>query len=172
MCEATTIALVAVAAFSGYAAYQGGQNAQAQANYSARVAEENAKNAEIQAKDAESRGADSASEARQNWMRANATARANAASAGLIETGGTIGQLQDQNTEIGEANVLTIRDNANKEAWGYRVQSSSYVNQAAADKMSGKVSAQNGLLTGIGTFAQGAVNAGSKSKWLQKQFGD
>lgn len=172
MCEPVTTGLmIAAAAFSAYGQMQQAESAAKASEYSQKVAQENAKAAEMQAKDSENRGANEAATQRENYLRANATARAQAGSTGLLADKGTMGQIQDQNAELGEMNVLTARNNAAREAWGYRVQATNYTNQAAAEGFAAKSSRYNGMLGAGATFASGVANAAGKSKWLQKQFG-
>lgn len=151
--------IVGAAIVAAYSQYQQSQSAAKASNYSAEVAKQNQGIQEKAAIDAENRGADTASQQRQNYIRANATVRANAAGSGLLADTGTFGQIQDQNTQMGEMNVLTARNNAEREAYGYRLNATSYANQAQADQFSASSSRFNGLLSAGSTLVSGASKA-------------
>ncbi len=151
--------MLAVAGISAFTQYQ-------QAQQQAKAAEANAaimrQNADIQNKaavDAENRGANEASVMRQNALKANATARANAAGAGLIADKGTFGDIQDQNTGTGEFNALTAQNNAEREAYGFRVNAMNDMNSANMASFEAKSARYNGLLTAGTTLVSGAAKA-------------
>lgn len=94
----------------------------AQSKYAQAVAEQNAKVFDLAAQDAVARGVDSASEERLQAKRINAKGRAAAGSSGTVIDAGTNLQLSVQNAGTGEINALTVMNNAEREAYGYKVQ--------------------------------------------------
>ena len=179
MCSPT----LAIAGLSAFMQYRQGQAAAkattVTAANNAKVAEFNAGIQDRAAGDAVARGAEAAAVERQKSIRANATLRANLG--GLTDTGTSL-QLQGQNAGIGEVNALTVMNNAEREAYGYKLDAQSIRFGAQAESANAayqaKVQRQNGLLTGLGTFATGVANYGnatnvfnSSSRTYQTPFG-
>ena len=167
------IVMLGLSAVSAFMQYQQGQ-AQAkavkmEAANNQKIAEFNAQQQDIAAKDAVARGAQNSAIVRENYKKANATARARGASAGLMTESGTFADLQSQNAQYGEYNALTVMNDAEREALGYK-------NQAMSDRFSGQVGVNNaayqssvmkrqGLLDATGTLVTGVGNYGSSKGW-------
>jgi hypothetical protein len=87
---------------------------------SARVAEFNAQMAELQARDAERRGGEAANRHRQQVTRVIGSQRAALAAQGVDVGDGSALDMQIDTASLGELDALQIRNNAAREAFGYR----------------------------------------------------
>lgn len=145
---------VAATAFSAYSSIQQGKAQasvmRAEAENNNRVAEYNAKvqdqNADLQregGRDALSRGANEAANIKQNFKSANATARAKAASTGLLVDQGSYGDLFDEGAAVGELNALTALNNAEREAYGFKLKANDYTAEARNLRLGGQVGINN-----------------------------
>ena len=128
----------------------------AQANYQAQVAENNRIIAERLAVDAEQRGEIDVRRHRQQVEQLKGRQVAALAASGVdVASGSPLDVLADT-AGLGEIDAQTIRHNAAREAWGYRVEGSNQGAQAgllrhqAANTSSGAVGT---LLTGVGGIA-------------------
>lgn len=166
MCSPT----FAIAAVQGFMQYQQGK-AQAKAEKvtaanNQRIANFNASIKDREAADSVARGAEGAWKERVQATRANARLRANLS--GLADTGTSL-QLQGQNAGMGEVNALTVLNNAEREAYGHKMDAQSIrfgaANEMASASYRAGVMKQNGLLTGLGTFATGFADYGKSNNW-------
>lgn len=172
MCDPVSMFAVG-AAISGVSAIQSSQAASAQAQANANIAEYNAKVADNNVilanragTDAIQRGANDAAVIQDNIRRVNATARALQGSSGLLVDSGSNRDILDNNVVNGTADALTVLNNAQREAYGYKVQalnaSSEAVGQryqAQNDLILGKYASSNALLKGGGEILSGFGNA-------------
>lgn len=154
MCEPMTIAATALAAgtvYNAYGQYQTGK-------YNAAVAKENAKLAEISAQDAVTRGEADVSQYRTQINQLRGRQRAAIGSANLELSGSPLDLLVDTAT-VGELDVQTIRNNAARDAFGFRTQGLNYRAQGRLDRFAGNAGATGTLLTGAaqsyGLYRQG-----------------
>lgn len=143
MCEPTTIlagATLAAGALSAYNQYQTGK-------YSAAVAEQNADVAEAQAQDSINRGNAQAEQVRrQNRQAAGTQAAIMGATGADLSTGGALDVFGDT-AQFGTLDALTTVNNAQREAYGYQVQSANYDAQAVSARKQGNMGAVTTLLT-------------------------
>lgn len=130
-------------------AYTNAQNAQ-------RVNRMNAQIADMHATDALRRGKNEEFAHRQKVQQLKSSQRASFASRGVALDEGSPLAVLVSTDYMGEVDAATIRENASREAWGYRVGASNY--RAAANARSPLLEAGNTLLTGAGSVA---------SKWYQ-----
>ena len=163
MCELVTIAAVAAVAstaIAGYGQYQAGQAAKQAGEYNAAVARNNQIIAERQAEDAIKRGDIAADEQRRKTARIGAAQRVGFGSSGLaIDSGSSLDILGDT-AAFGELDALTIKNNAQREAYGYRVQGMNYGAEAGLSlargqnaATAGAISAGSTVVGGLGTAA-------------------
>lgn len=156
MCD--PISAVAIA-FSAYSSIQSGraqaEAAEQQAANNAKIAEYNAKvqdqNAELATeagRDALSRGANDAAAIKQNYKQATASSRAAAASTGLLVDQGQYGDLITDAAAAGELNALTARNNAEREAYGFKLKSNDYTAEARNLRLQGQVGMANANIAG------------------------
>jgi hypothetical protein len=159
MC-APLIAVVAIAAVSAFAA---AKTQKAQAEYQGKVAANNAKAAEWQAEDAIQRGNAAADNVRRRGGQTAGSQRAAMAAAGLdIGTGSALSILEDTDY-FNQLDQNTVRDNAAREAWGYKVQGSNA--QATAQMYQSTANGINPLFEGVkggaGAYYAGGGNFGA-----------
>ncbi len=159
MCEPTTLAIAATAV-QAFGQIQQGAQASATAKANAQIAKNNQTIKEQAAQDAVQRGADNAGEARQKARAANAAFRAKAGSSGFLADTGSNLDIQEQNAGVGEENALTIQNNAEREAYGFKVGAMNDANSATQFKIAGKNAMMNGLIAGGTTLVTGGANNG------------
>lgn len=124
-----------------YGQYQSGKQNE-------RLAKANARIAEMQAVDAIARGRESERRFRQDVSGLVGAERAALAAQGIeVDTGDAL-QIQEDTAALGELDALTIRNNAAREAWGYRVQAADYRAQGELARTEGTFGAFSTLLTG------------------------
>lgn len=169
MCTGAEIMLAsAVASGVGtvVSAYGQMQASQAQKNayeYQAAINANNAKVAEWQAQDAIRRGQDAEIDQRRKTAALKGSQRASLAARGLdISEGSALNILTDTDY-LGEIDALTIRSNADKQAWAARVQGNN--DMANAELLSMRADAENPLMEGAGTLLTGA--GGVADRWYR-----
>ena len=164
MCEPTTILLAATAAgtaLTAYGQYQQGQAAEAQGRYQAAVSRNNQIIAERMAKDALERGKTEEALHRQKVERFKGAQRAALAKSGVVVDQGSALDVLLDTAEMGELDALTIRSNAEREAYGYRVKGMNFAAEGELAKLRGKaqrraanIQAMGTILGGTGQFAE------------------
>jgi hypothetical protein len=118
--------MIAAAVASAASSYKNAQAEKQAAKYQAQVAGNNAKAAEQQAVDALQRGDMASQQVRRKYDQLGGTQRAAMAARGLdIGEGSALSILEDT-AYFGELDQRTVRANAAREAWGYRVQGSNF----------------------------------------------
>lgn len=130
------------------AAEQEAQAAEARGRYQRQAAEFNARLAEIQAEDAINRGDDEANRYREQVNQVIGRQRAAMAAQGISLDTGSAFEIQEQTMRQRDVEVLTIKNNAWREAWGFEVAAA----QATAEGRFAEVAARN--------VASGARTAG------------
>jgi len=149
---------------------QAAQN-QAIAEYNAKLSEQNAEINRKAGEDSIVRGTSDAALQRENARKANARGRAITGSAGLLTDTGSALKLQLENTATGELNALTAMNNAEREAYCYKISETSDLAQAeslryqgrvgvAYAKYEAKVKSGAGLLGSGTTLVSGAIDYG------------
>lgn len=118
-------------------------NDQKVANYNAAVQDQNAALQVEAGRDALARGANDAATIKQNFKQANASARAQAGSTGILVDQGQYGDLVAEGSAIGELNALTARNNAEREAYGFKLKANDYTAQGRNMRLSGDVGVSN-----------------------------
>lgn len=125
------------------------------------LADYNAEVAEMQANDALARGAEEEARHRVNVRRMVGSQRAGLAAQGVDISSGSALDIQADTAQMGELDALTIRANAAREAWGFKVQAvdlrqrgliaeqTGYMN-AEATRIAGKAGATSTLISGAG----------------------
>ena len=158
MCEPTTIvagATLVIGALSAYDQYQTGK-------YTSAVAKRNADVAESQAQDSINRGNAQADEVRRRNRQAAGTQTATMGATGAdLSTGNALDILGDT-AQFGTLDALTTVNNAQREAYGYQVQSDNYESQAVSARRQGNMGAMTTLLTSS-LNAYGAYQMGGMS---------
>jgi hypothetical protein len=144
-----------------YGAVQSSQAAASASKYQAAVELANAQTAKTNAGMASEAGSIQAGMASQKTRAAIGEITANQAASGLDLNSGSPTGVRQSERYLGEQDALTIRSNATKEAFGYKVQAASDEAQsfldkseASADLSAGYLNAGSTLLSGVGTAAQ------------------
>lgn len=139
-------------------AQQQAEAANQAAEYNAKIQERNAEIAEMQAVSAEERGKVTEREHRLRVSGLKGSQRVSAAASGvLVDEGSPLAILQDTAVQ-GELDILTIRQNTAREAWGFRTQAGGFTAQARLARAR-RVSPGMALTT---TLVSGASRLGSQ----------
>lgn len=171
MCEPATIAL-ALTAVSGVVAAGGavmqGQAQAKQAKYQAAVETNNATIAGWQAEDATARGKIEEQRQRLATARLRGAQRAGMAANGVeIDSGSPLDVLMDT-AQLGELDALTIRSNAEREAYGLRNQQSNLTAQSALTSMAGKNARTASYISAGSTLLSTAATAGDRHQQYKR----
>lgn len=162
MCELATIA--AVASIGGtimgaMGQIQHGQAAKSAAEYNAAVARNNQVIAERQAQDALKRGEIAESEQRRKNQAILGSQKAAMGANGLeIGSGSNLDILGDT-AQFGELDALTIKSNAQREAYGYRVQGMNFGAEAGLADFRASQAMPSALIGAGGTLLSGVGSA-------------
>lgn len=136
----------------------GGIAGQQQGEYQQKQYEANARIAETQAEDATSRGDAAASAYDKKAKQIVGAQRAAYAGGGVDVNSGSAALIQDETQSIATRDMATIKNNAWREAWGYKVQASNMVAQGGMARAAGDLTFGTSLLTGglqaAGTFTK------------------
>lgn len=129
---------------AGKAEKRAGEAEQRAAESQAGLSEYNAAVADLQAKDAEERGQIEANHFRQR-TRALIGEQRTGFAAGNIDVGfGSAVDVQADAAFLGELDALTVRTNAAREAWGFRVEATDQRNRADVQRKEGANAAAAG----------------------------
>jgi hypothetical protein len=165
---AATAATVASGAIGAYGAIQSGQAQKKQARYQAGVERNNATIAGWQAQDATQRGQIEEQRQRLATARLKSSQRAAFGSNGVeIDSGSPLDILMDT-AQLGELDALTIRSNAEREAYGFRSQSGNLMAQAGLTQMAGRSASTAGFIGAGSTLLSTAATAGDRYKTYQR----
>jgi hypothetical protein len=154
MCEPVTTGLliasaVASVAAAGTAAYGQVQ----QGKYQQEIADQNAKYQEDSAALALQRGSYEAGVSRMQTSQQIAEARAAGGGSGIEMTNGSALDAISDARMLNELDVQTIKNNAAREAWGYKVGATATRAQGELDRMSSRYGAASTLLGGAAQAA-------------------
>ena len=129
--------------------------------------QQNAKIAEFQAADAIDRGEVKARDYGLQVRKLIGAQRARLAAQGMyLDTGDAL-SIQEETAMLGALDVITIRENAYREAFGYKTQALNYNAQAAFAPLTGKAKANQTLLTGGLQFANTVSKTGYQLQLLE-----
>lgn len=136
------------------------KGAERQGNYEKQIYDQNAKYAEQQAADAIQVGQEAEYRHRAGVRGLVGSQRAASAAQGIDIDSGSALDIQLESVGIGELDALTIRNNAAREAWGYKVEAADLRNRGALAQYAGRNAAASyrnqswsTLLTGAGELA-------------------
>lgn len=130
------------------AAYSDAQAAKAEGDYTKRIYDLNARISNIQAADAVRRGEEEARAANRKSGNLVSRQRAAAAGQGIDVNVGAPADLVRDESLMNAVDQITIRNNAYREAWGYRVQASDYESRGKMAALEGRRRRRQTLLTG------------------------
>lgn len=161
---AAAVAIMAVsAAVSAYGAYQSSMAQKKSAEYQAQVAQNNAQIASWNAQDALERGQRAEADQRMKNSQFKSDQRASLAARGLDLGEGSPVDILATTDFMGERDALAIRDNAAREAWGYRIQANNSTDNA--NLLISKANSENP------TMAAGMSLLGSAGSVASKWYG-
>jgi hypothetical protein len=146
----------------GIGAHNEGQAAKDQARYRAAVANNNAILAEKSAQMATEAGDIKAQNESLHTAATIGTIKATQAASGLDVNIGTPVDVRESAADLGRLDAMTIRYNAQKEAYNARTQADSYRAQAGLDMMAGKTATEAGDLKAFTSILGGAASVGDK----------
>lgn len=157
---------------AGQAAAEAGKKQKAASESQAQLADFNAAVADLQGKDALERGAEQESRFRTQVRSTIGTQRAGIA-AGNIDVGfGSAVDVQADAAFLGELDALTIRTNAAREAWGYKVQGEDLRKRAAITRKEGVYLEAAGKQNATaGNYAAASSLLGGGASLLQMRYG-
>jgi hypothetical protein len=141
-------------------AYSQATAAKVQADYQKQQYETNARLADMASDDATRRGDKAAEEHGKVTVSVSNSARAAAAAQGIDVDQGSSAQIQSDIQKMGALDVNTIKNNAWREAWGYRVNANDLRGRGAMAGMAGDFTSKMTMLTGGMKFLQAGM-AGS-----------
>lgn len=120
------------AGFSAVGAYSQAKNQQAALQAEAQVQQNNAVLAGWQAEDSIARGEEAANRANMKGAQVKGTQRAAMAANGIDLGVGSAQNVLNDTDYLTAVDAATLRDNAAREAWGYRMQARGYVDKSTA----------------------------------------
>ncbi len=126
--------------------------------YQASLLEQNATVAEQQAADAIARGAEEEAYHRAGVRKLIGAQRAAIGASGVDIGSGSALDVQLESARLGAIDEITIRNNAAREAWGYKVEAVNYRSQAILGKYAAKNQAQSLRNQSWGTLLSGATS--------------
>lgn len=165
MCDASTVAAFSTGAqavgvvASTSAAYTKSKADKAAYDYQAKIAENNAQADEWRAQDAIVRGQSAEAQQRLKTAMLAGTQRAGMAAGGLDLAEGSPLNILTDTAYQGELDANTIKDNASREAWGYRTQASN--DRGNADLLRSRAAMENPGRAAATTFLTGAGSVAS-----------
>ncbi len=160
MTDFSTIALASGATQAGAGianGYTQSNAIQAQSSYDKAAAAENARILERQAADAEERGAKDASLIGRRASQIQGAQQARLAAQGLDVTSGSAVDYQAETGVMSEMDKLTARNNAVREAYGYRSQARAVRSGASLEAMAARGAARSTLLQSYTSGAKDVV---------------
>lgn len=159
---ALTAALLGLSAASTITKFAGERQqataAERQGAYEQAVYNTDAQLAEQQAADAIARGKEAETRQRQATRGLIGSQRAALAAQGIEVDSGSALDVQADTAAMGELDALTIRNNAAREAYGYKVQALNYRQQGQLAALSGKNQAAALRNESYSTLLTGAAN--------------
>jgi superfamily II RNA helicase len=120
----------------------------AQGNYERQIMETNSRLAEFQAEDAMKRGDKASVNIKDQTKRLIGSQRVAMAAQGLDLSSGDPLAIQEETAAIGAEDAMTARNNAWREAWGYKTQALDYSGRGKMAQVTAKNKAANTILTG------------------------
>ncbi len=154
------VAMGVQSANSAASAYNQSQALKTQGEYQSQQANANARISEIKAKDAIERGQKDSNALRKKSNQFIGSQRVAAAASGADVDKGVSLELQTEAKVMSELDMMTITNNAWREAWGYRVEANDTRGQGRFAQMAAKSEAKQTMLTGgLQALSYGAQSA-------------
>lgn len=150
-----------------FGAYAQSVALRAQGEYQKSMAKINARLAGIKAEDALNQGEEAAAKIRSDAKKVVGSQRAALAAQGLDVDAGTASDLQRDTEESAARDIMTVRNNAWRQAWGFRTQAT-FDQQAANFQAAANNNLANSTLITGGTSA---LSQGLKGAYYSKGSG-
>ena len=160
MCDLVTALMIGSTAIGGVSAIQQGNAASAAAKYNAQVSTMNAEIMNKNARDAIERGKLEEQRQRQEVAMLTGRQRAAMAANGVDLTFGSPLDTIVDTAMMGELDALTIRSNAAREAYDYKVAAANGMADAALSRSNASAARTGGFLSAAGTVLGGAGEIG------------
>lgn len=159
MCDLGIALTIGSTLLGAAGAVQQGQATAAANNYNAKVQDMNAQLSERRAKDAIDRGTKEEQRKRQQVAGIKGQQQAAMAANGVDLTFGSPLDTLTDTAVMGELDALTIRTNANREAYDYKVDAVNKRSGATMSRMAASSASTGGYLDALGTVLGGAGKA-------------
>lgn len=160
-----TAAIFAVSGImQGISAYSQSKAQKSEGAFQSSVFESNARMADAQAEDAIFRGDQDAARQRENVKKLIGAQRASEGAQGIEVNSGSALDVQADTAGQGAVDELTIKNNAWREAFGYRVQANDLRTQSQFTKLSAANKSRNTILTAGMNIASDAASAYRQTK--------
>lgn len=125
-----------------------GEASEMAAEFEAKQHETNARIADIQGEEAIRRGDSDAKILKSRTSQSIGARRAAAAAQGIDPDSGSAADLQESDRRQGEIDTLTLKNNAWREAWGFKVDAQNSRGNAMITRAAGQSRASNTMLAG------------------------
>ena len=159
MCDLVTALMIGSTVVGGAAQIQAGNAQAAASRYNAQVAEMNAKLADRSARDAIERGQIEEQNKRREVASIQGRQQAAMAANGVDLTFGSPLDTIVDTAMLGEIDALTIRRNAAREAYDYKVQGVNYRSDATLSRMNASAAQTGGYMGALGTVLGGGAKS-------------
>lgn len=157
---------------AGNAAKRAGQAQQSAANDAGDLSDYNAAVAELQSADAIARGEEEEQRFRTRVRGAVGAQRAGFAASNIDVNFGTAVDVQADAAVLGELDALTIRNNAARESWGFKVQAENFRREGDISRKEGTAFAAAGRANqSASRWQAGASLIGSSASLLEARYG-
>lgn len=164
MCDPVTGLMVASTLMTATGQIQAGNAANAAGRYQAQIAEMNAKISENRAKDAIERGKIEEQKKRAETAKIMGAQTAAMAANGVDLSFGSPLDTIAGTAALGELDALTIRSNAAREEYDFRVQAANQRAQGSLERMKGSAAQTAGYLGAGATILGGGASAAKNAK--------
>lgn len=158
-------ATAAIGIMSVASAYGQSEATKMQGQYQKTMADINARNANLQAEDAIKRGDKASSDYKKKVNQTVGSQKAAFAAQGIDISSGSAQDIVAETYNIGNLDAITIKNNAYREAMGYRSQAFNYGTEGKFAELSANTNARNTLIAGglqAAGYAYGASGTGTK----------
>lgn len=162
MCEPITMAAIGLASggLQAHSQLQQGRAAQDQARYQAAVLRNNAILAQHKARDAQERGEKREHDFARQVVQLRARQKAAIAANNMDVATGSPMQILEDTAMLGRADLETIRENTQRERFGFQTQASQFEQQAAMALQAGSNAKQAARKNALGTIGISVLGAG------------
>lgn len=159
------------AASSAYGAYQQGQAESQAASYQAQVARNNQLVAQQNAQMALQTGQQQEAAKREQTAQMIGQQRAIIAGSGIDPNSGSSKRIQGDTAALGALDASTIRNNAERTAYGYQTQGMDYSAQAGLLQSQSSSASSAGELSAFGSIVGGAASVANKWYTYKNLYG-